>query len=174
MIDRMHPWLADPQRDALLALAFVGYFVCQILFAWRSERLGTSPSTPDVRWNGYSRDEIATLFQSWGDARRLLYARTQVTLDVLFPVCYALLFAILTARLYPAHGWRWLVVVPLVAALADLVENLVLAGVAFTNGNGTWGLIPVASWATRLKFLAFTATLVALLIGGAAGLRQRS
>ncbi len=174
MIDSMHAWLADPRRDALLALALVGYLVCQMLFGWRSERLGTSPSIPDVRWNGYSHEDIATLFGTWGDARRLLYARTQVTLDLVFPVCYGLLFAVLTARLYPAPGWHWLLIVPLVAGLADLVENLVLAGVAFTQGSGTWGLVPVASWATRLKFLAFTLSLVLLLIGGAAGLRQRT
>lgn len=154
-----------------VALLLVAFLVCLQGFDWRRKWLGPSPSLPDVRL-GYTPDELQEVFEVWGQGRCQLYAITQVTLDVAFPLVYGVLFAICVARLFTGERGRWMVVVPLLATLADLSENVVLAFLAWSYRDTVSPLAWIASASTMAKFAFFGASLVLLLVGGIAGRRR--
>ncbi len=73
-----------------------------------------------------SGDDALVRLSELDENQRLLHLRATVTLDVIYPISYACLFIGLLSRL--AWRWRWgLIWIPIIAALADLSENLVQA-----------------------------------------------
>lgn len=155
----------------MVALLVVGFILCLQGFAWRQRQLGSAAEVPDVRF-GYSPEEIRAVFENWGPDGRRLYAVSQLTLDVAFPVIYATLFAICISRLYPMGWAKVLVLIPAFAGVADLGENLLLAALAWTHDGGVSAWVWVATALTVLKFGAFVVSLLVLLVGGFIGLRQ--
>jgi hypothetical protein len=88
---------------------------------------------------------------------------------MLFPVSYALLFSFTAAwflvRLLPLeHPLQWLILVPLISGLADILENLslVVSGLVYPN-RMDW-LVQVASLLTKIKFGLMPIGLVFLII----------
>ena len=169
MLDAIHRRLTSLATWPVVALCVVGFIACQQGFAWRQNALGTSSDVPDVRF-GYTPGEIRDLFESWGADRRELYAWTQVTLDLILPLIYGTLFAVLTARLFRGELSRWAVLVPMFAALADLLENATLAFLAWSYDGRESPLAWVAAGFTVVKFIGLGFALVLLLVGGVAGL----
>src|SRR2546425_9482630 len=76
---------------------FVALVVCVALFLLRRKLLGGA-ETPDSFWQGYTPAEVADFLRHIGPGGRSLYAFTQLTLDVVFPVVYAVCLARPLAR----------------------------------------------------------------------------
>lgn len=173
MITPIHDWLTSLATWPIVSLLLVGFLACQQGFDWRQKKLAYT-STPDVRgW--YSPDDIRDLFGKWGSDRLSLYAWTEVTLDLVFPPVYGLLFATLTAQLFPTGPWGWLVIVPLAGAVADLSENVTMASLAWTfddqKSPAVWAVaVRAAACFTAVKIACFVASCLILLAGGVAGL----
>lgn len=164
----IHDRMTSLARWPVVALLLVGFLACQQGFTWRHRQLGDA-ETPDARgW--YTPDEIRDVFEAWGAERRSLYAWTEVTLDAVFPPIYGTLFAVLTARLFRVGGRRWLVVVPLVGAAADLLENITAAALAWTFDGRASPVTWAAACFTAVKTACFVGSLLILLAGGVAGL----
>jgi hypothetical protein len=86
---------------------------------------------PDGRRSGYTADELHEYFKGLGPDGRALYAGTQKTLDVFFPLVYGSLFLGVLARAVPGRSrWRWWAWAPVCMVLADLGENALLAHLA--------------------------------------------
>ncbi|WP_152051479.1 hypothetical protein [Tautonia marina] len=154
-----------------VALLLVAFLVCLQGFDWRQEWLEPTPQIPDAR-PGYTPEELREVFEVWGQAKRQRYAITQVTLDGIFPLVYGLLFAICVAQLFTGKRVRWLVVVPMLAMLADLVENMLLALLAWNDQDDASPLAWIAAASTLAKFSFFSASLILLVVGGIAGRRR--
>jgi hypothetical protein len=154
----------------IVALLVVTLILCSLAFDWRQEVLGSKNKILDGRgW--YTPAEARQLFKDLGDRGRNVYAATQVTLDLVFPVVYAFLFAILINRV--SSGRRdWPVVVPLLAGVADLLENVTIAYLAWSYQGQESPLAWFAAICTLTKSLLFVASLVLILAGGVAGLRN--
>lgn len=91
---------------------------------------------------------------------RAVYAATGLTIDMVFPVAYGLLFAILLFRLFVAPLW----LLPLVLAAADALENATVTALAL----GYTGAPSPLAWAAAAFTLAKTVLIVTTL--GAAGI----
>src|SRR5262245_2557775 len=122
MLDVLHARFMALATWPLIALLVAAYILIQLAFDKRAEFLGTEPSVPDVRTRGYTPQDIACLIRTWGPDKARLYAITQVTLDLVFPVVYGLLFATLMAQVYSSGYWRLFVLLPLIAVVTDLGE----------------------------------------------------
>src|SRR5262249_21924197 len=144
------------------ALLFVAFVACQFGFTARAEHLGPGKEVLDSqRW--YSPRQAHELLKNLGEEGRQLYAITEVTLDLIFPVVYAALFAGLLGNLYRARVVRRLAPVPLLAAAADWCENVCAALLAWTfTEDADWGAKPIA-WgaviATPVKEALFLASM---------------
>jgi hypothetical protein len=119
------------------------------------------------RW--YTPAEARNLFERLGKSGRNIYALTELTLDLVFPLIYGSLFCLLTASLARAQ-WAWLVTIPLFAALSDLVENSIVAYLAWSYAGQESSLAWLAAAVTLIKTLLLGLSLLILFAGGAYGL----
>jgi hypothetical protein len=152
----------------MAGLLVVAFLLCDFAFGWRSDQLFSPEKVLDARgW--YSPDEAKVLFERLGDEGRLLYAKTEVTLDLAFPFIYGTLFLLLTLRLYEEGVARRLMLVPLIAMVADLLENSLIAYLAWTFNGQASALTWVAALFTAIKTAAFMGALLVILGGGIKG-----
>lgn len=168
MFDSLHrklvEWSTAPVLVSL-ALVLVG---CTGFFAWRRTQFPAGTATPDSQFS-YTKDQVGEWFKGWGTAGRRLYLWSQLTVDLLTPLTYGLLFAIVVAWLIPAPAWRWTILIPIVAALGDLGENafLVYAAATFEHAAaGAWArCVPIAQVCTRIKWIATVGLALTLVAG---------
>jgi hypothetical protein len=131
--------------------------------------LGQETWTPDSLCF-FSPATLTALAASYGAEAARVYAWTELTLDVVFPVAYALLFLLaLTWAVSRAFAptsplQRAAVVLPLGAAAADIVENIAFA-IVFTAHPRAGAVVPwLAVVANAVKWLALDAALVLLIV----------
>ena len=149
------------RRVVLVALAGVAACVTGLL--WRQDRLGGLPLLDSRTW--YTPADAAALFEALDrlDANaRAVYATTGLTIDMVFPVAYGLLFAILLVRLFRAPFF----LLPLTTAAADVLENATVAALALGYAGEPSPLAWLAATFTLIKALFGYAGLAAVCVGG--------
>jgi len=148
------------RRVVLAALA--GFVACVGGLAWRQDRLG-GLRLLDVRgW--YTPAEAAMLFEAldrFNVHARALYAVTGLTIDMLFPVAYGLLFAMLLLRLFRTP----LYILPLALATADVLENATVAVLALGYAGAPSSLAWMAATFTLIKTVLIVAVMAAAGLG---------
>lgn len=140
-----------PRAVLLFALACL----CVGVFALRSRVLGYAGKVLDARWRGYSPEDVRKFFEAIGEDGRRLYATTERTLDVAFPIIYGSLFVALLILLYERQGAKYLVLIPLLNVLFDLAENFTLSSLALRFKGKPQPLAKLAAVFTRIKSLLF-------------------
>jgi hypothetical protein len=148
-----------------VALFFIACLICNIGFQLRAGVLDHQ-KTPDERgW--YNPGEIRELFERFDERGRNVYATTEMTLDLAFPIAYGGMFAALIGHLFTRHTARIFVAVPLLTVAADLTENSLLSYYAWNFDGKQWPLlIGVATIATAIKFVLFGLSALLVTIGG--------
>jgi hypothetical protein len=114
---------------------------------------------------GYDGAEARDFLAGLGERGRRLYATTEVTLDLAFPLVYVTLLAVLIVRVYAERTAKYLVLLPALGGVADVLENCILAYLAWSFDGQASGWARVASAFTLLKSYALIATLVAIAVG---------
>ena len=145
--------------------ALVGLVGCVGGLAWRQARLAGLDMLDSRGW--YTPEEAAALFDALDrlDASaRVVYATTALTIDMVFPASYGLLFAVLLFRLF--RGGAPLYLLPLAVALADGLENITVAVLALTYDGAPSSLAWLAAVFTLVKTALFVATLAVISVGG--------
>src|SRR5438045_1952189 len=132
----LYDWLLRVGTWRTAGLLAAACAVVAAVFHWRERALARGAKAdpgrlPDGRlW--YTPAEVWQYFDRLGPDGRRLYAVTTATLDVAFPILYAMLLGVVIARLCPPGLARWAVWLPVAAAVADLGENAVLVWLAWT------------------------------------------
>lgn len=102
---------------------------------------------------------------------RVVYGMTALTIDMVFPVSYGLLFAALLFWLF--RGGAQLHLLPLAVALADSLENITVAALVLSYDGAPIPLAWLAAVFTLVKTVLIVATLVAAFVGGVRQLQVR-
>ena len=155
-------------RVALIALA--GTVACIAGLVWRQDRLDGLVLLDSRIW--YTPGEAAALFEALDrlDAHaRTVYAATGLTIDMVFPLAYGLLFAILLFRLFRAPFF----LLPLATAAADMLENITVAVLALSHVGAPAPLAWLAAAFTLVKALFGYAGLAATAVGAVRWLWRR-
>lgn len=160
--------LATPRAIVALFLTMVWL---SGVFGFRSKRLGELAGTDVTIIDGAffsTPAKLHALVASYGDAGRALYRTSELTLDLLFPVVYGLFFVLALAwavprGLSPTPGRRalWL---PIVAAVADLCENVGIAILLSVFPARQPVVEAITTIATPVKFLALISSLGLLVL----------
>src|SRR5215210_5228743 len=131
-LDRFANW------PVFIVLAVL-WVLCYLGFRWRAKALneyagGKEIVTFDGRY-AYTPEEAHDLLEMMGERGRPFYAITQMTLDLIFPLIYGSLFLIAIYRLYGDPGY--LLLVPIIASVADLLENFTNTYLALSYRQGS-------------------------------------
>jgi hypothetical protein len=158
-----------------LLFLFVALLVfALVLFPARTRQLAAlaAPKVPgpalDAR-RGYSLTEAEAFLGAIGPEGRRLYALTELSLDLAFPVLYGLFFAgllaFVLARAVPERRRvRRLAYLPLAMAVADISENLTLTALALSYPPLNTGLARLANVFTLAKYGLGVASGVVLIV----------
>ncbi len=160
----IRPVLQRLATRRVVVLAVVASLLCLAAFHWRDARLGGLELLDTRQW--YTPDQAAALFAALDrlDPRaRAVYAWTEVSVDLVFPVAYGLLLALALLRLF-ANG-RPLYLLPLAGAVTDVFENISIALLAATYGGASSSWTRVAAVFTLLKSVLILAALVVAVYG---------
>ena len=140
-----------PRRRALLAgLAVLA--ITALMFPWNpTAGCGTSSATPPIIAFelALDRHDLAAVFGPPGACRDALVSDLRILdgIDYLFMIAYGAMLAFALAAL---GARRWMIIVALVAPIADAIENVALFEIDL-DAPGGW--IPVLAAAARAKFV---------------------
>ena len=134
---------------------------CLAAFQWRDARLGGLELLDTRQW--YTPEQAAALFAALDrlDPRaRVVYAWTEVSVDMVFPAAYGLLLALALLRLF-GNG-RPFYLLPIIGAVADVLENISIALLVATYDGAPSPWTMAAAVFTLLKSVLILAALTAV------------
>jgi hypothetical protein len=119
---------------------------------------------------GYSPEQAYQMIAAYGEQGRALYITSALTADILYPLDYSLLFALLivTTFLEAFPGGRMLrhlSLVPFATAVFDLLENAGIVAMLALYPQQIPFLARAASFFTTLKWVFLIFTIVLVLVG---------
>lgn len=119
---------------------------------------------------GYSIADVNQLFSALGTAGRQLYSLFQIA-DLIFPIDLALtmmfiLIMITSKFLDPNSRLRIIIFIPLVALIADYIENGLIATQLFSYPALSDLIIIIASFFTTIKWGLMSLTFLLVIILG--------
>ena len=175
MLDVIYNLLERWGTWPVVALLFILFVLCSFGFDYRRKALGFENQALDSRFC-YTPVEVRDFFRAIHErGKRVFYAATELTLDILFPIVYASLFSILLIRVFTPETAKILVLVPLLTGVLDLLENLTLAYLALRfNENEISPVARVASLFTSVKLILFVLSLLLILVGAVCALWRTS
>jgi hypothetical protein len=173
MIGLLHKGLLGIATWPVVCLLFLAFIVCFQLFDWRRQKLGSETKVLDASF-WYNPSDAKQFFEKIGEKGRTLYASTELSVDFVFPLVYGTLFAIFIVRVFSAEWAKWLVLIPLVTTATDLIENSILAYMAWSYTGQASSVTWIAAVFTSAKSLCFAASLIIILIGGLCGIFRRN
>lgn len=135
----------------------MGYFSQQFLI------LSAGLPVPDMRF-GYSFTDIQNLFSIVGKEGLLLYRNIQI-IDMYYPLAYSLSFAVgimILIRNCPERfqAIKVAALVPIVSAIFDYIENILIATQTFSYPTLDETLISIASAFTIMKWSTLLISLI--------------
>ena len=164
MRNGIRPLLQQLATRRVVLPTVLAALLCVTAFEWRDARLGGLELLDTRQW--YTPEQADALFGALDrlDPRaRTVYALTEVSVDLIFPVAYGLLLALLLLRLF-GNG-RPLYLLPIAGALADVFENVSIALLAATYAGAPSSWTRVAAAFTLLKSGLILTTLAAVAVG---------
>ena len=128
----------------------------------------------DVRTGGYALDEAMAALDGYGAAGRRAHLVASLTLDTLLPLAYVTFLAGVIYRWRHTDRWGWLALVPVVAGLVDLGENLQVVGLLLSYPALGATQVAAASAFTVAKSIMFVAAIAIAVIVAAVALVSRA
>ena len=122
--------------------------------------------TFDGRAEGFWPSQVESILKEFNPTQLQTYLNQARGIDMVFPLIYSTLAAVIIHHAAPYLTMRWLILLPFAAALADYLENIsVITLIGRFRGGKPYGLWPVILViAQRAKFLLLGASFVVVLI----------
>jgi hypothetical protein len=163
--------LADLKTIGIVILLALPFNI--ILFPWRNSRLnelsGVTDRFPDARFS-YTPSNLDTLFNAYGSSGRKLYAFSEITIDLIYPILYTLLLSLLISliftKAFPNSIWpQRLSLLPFIILLHDYAENFSLVILALRYPNRIDWLAKMASLFTSIKWIVAGLSIILIVLG---------
>jgi len=138
-------WLAPVTSWRACVILMIGFMCCFAGFKWRNHHVAPA-TTPDGQMLKIDYDKLLCHLHELKPHRRL-YAITEVTLDVAFPLLYTSLLSVPILLAF-GRGFSPLTLIPLATGCFDLVENFTVAWLVM------WGDLTSKPWVAHLTLWA--------------------
>ena len=168
--------MADPIWRLIAPYAtlpvFAGFFVLSlififVLFPMTKRYYPPGTVTLDANKWGFTPADAQELLGTKLNADQLrVYRKQELYTDMLFPLVYGLGFAIAMVMLARYVGApRWLILLPIIAAIADYIENISVVTMIGRqlNGQPLGAAASIGSVASRFKHFFLVGTVLVLL-----------
>jgi hypothetical protein len=168
------PWATLP--------VFAGFFVVSLLFIFvlfplTKKKYAPGTVTLDGNPWGFTVADAQELLGKRMNAEQLrTYRQQELVTDMMFPLVYGIGFAIAMVMLARYTGApKWLVLLPIVAAIADYIENISVVMMINRQlaGKPLGTAASIGSVASRFKHFLLLATVVTLFVLGGMALWRR-
>ena len=114
---------------------------------------------------GFNPQKTLMMVAEYGDDARSYYARTEMTVDILYPVVYSFLFGIILTILYRGSSRSWVNTLPFVCLLFDYLENITIVILLTTFPQQSLAIAVLCELFKLLKWLAFGSVILLILLG---------
>ena len=147
----------------------VGLFVLQILFAVfmffavQTIKEDTGKAILDTQFR-YNIEKVSEIFTAYGEEGLITYNKIQL-IDLFYPLVYSLLLSSILFLLFSHSKTVAIILMPIVAAYFDYVENFLLFISTRTFPDLNPAMIKIASFATSLKWSLIYISVVFVIIG---------
>jgi hypothetical protein len=126
----------------------------------------------------YTPEKVYGMVDSYGPEGRAVYRTHELTIDVIYPVVYTLLFAFLITWLFqrgfaPGSKMQRLNVVPLGAFVFDMLENICIVTMLSVHPSQPALVAWLGAVFTVVKWLFALATILLILTGLVMALKNR-
>lgn len=159
------PWATLPVFAGFFVLSLIFIFV---LFPMHRKHYPPGTVTLDAnRWGFTVADAKELLGQRLNADQLRVYRRQELVTDMLFPLVYGLGFTLAMVMLARYVGApRWLIFLPIAAAIADYIENISVAVMIGRQlrGQELGPMASIGSVASRFKHFLLLATVVTLIV----------
>ncbi len=123
----------------------------------RAAEYGRGLGSPDTKLF-YTGQQLQTMASTYGDEGRAAYIHARFTFDLAFPFVYGLFFLLANSYLLgkttrSGSGWRLLNLLPCLAVLFDLAENISVSAVMASFPSFNPVVVTLAQIFTPLKWL---------------------
>jgi hypothetical protein len=172
LFDRLE-MLASRRLLAVLLVLFLVLFL--VVFPLASAQLALYSGGVHMidMETGYTPAQVYQMIAAYGEQGRSLYILTTLTADLIYPLDYALLFALLIVITYPEafpggsmrRLVRYLCLMPFATAAVDLLENAGIVAMLALYPQQVVFLAQAASLFTTLKWSFLILTIVLVLLG---------
>jgi hypothetical protein len=177
----MGRWLSDRIHQVSTAWVALATLVIFVLFtalvlpgqAEMAEPGGGDVGSPDLSFF-YTAEDLYRMAEEYGEGGRQTYVRVRFTFDLIWPLVYTVFLATgiswFFQRAFAAQTlWQQANIVPVLAALFDLLENISTSVVMIRYPNQTAVLDVGAPIFTMVKWVLVGSSFLLLLIGMVAG-----
>jgi len=163
--------LARLAKAKVLIALFLVAIPFNIFFRYREKTLKdfSKECTPTLDSNtSYKSKDAYELFGKL-DGGRELYAWTEITVDIIFPIIYSFFLSLLIIyifqRCFTRKSLQYLALLPFIAMLFDYGENVLIAFMLFKYPAEYLGLASIASLFTKMKWSFLLISFLAILVG---------
>ena len=123
----------------------------------KAEAYSADVGSPDLSFF-YAPTDLYRMAEAYGPEGRLYYVRARFTFDLVFPLVYGAFLMFTSAwalkeLTIPNSRWRLLLLIPLLAVLFDLLENIAAAAVIGRYPQPTNLLAAFAPFFTLIKWI---------------------
>ena len=132
-------------------------------------------------WIYYSVEDFEAEVRELSPEGRWMYIATRLSLDVIYPVIYLLLFGgwltLLTRPFRASHAvLNHAALLPLLTAVADLIENVTVSYLIwqFDRFQALQSLVPITAAATSVKWAALLALILLLVLALVSGRMKKT
>jgi hypothetical protein len=116
-----------------LSFALVFYLICAVVWLKNAETTINELAQKTVGiidiTLGFNPQKTLAMVREYGEAARAYYARTEMTLDVLYPIVYTSLFCIVLTLLFRNKSYKpfkHVNLLPFVVMIFDFLENITI------------------------------------------------
>lgn len=103
---------------------------------------------------GFNPQKTLDMVAGYGEEGRAYVAKVETTADIVYPVIYAFLFAIILTLIYRDKAWARVSVIPFITMFFDFLENICIVTLlnSYPEQSSTWAtfceIFKLLKWVT--------------------------
>jgi len=132
-----------------------------------NELTGKSIGPIDLTF-GFNPSKTLQMVADYGEKARAYYAQGEMTMDVIYPIIYTFLFAVILTLLFrnkPYTPFRYVNLLPFVTILFDFIENVFIVMLLYRYPEQSMIVAVLCEIAKLLKWLSLAPVVFAVLYG---------